>query len=224
MALGSIARASNLLTLAQISEGEQERGHPEASVALEMVKFGDKDDKEGKPLSWRKRVPTLAAGDVCGWRVKNISSFPVDVTLLFLDADFNVASLFPRSGSLTNNRLASGESILAARAKVNAKTTGIEHVVMIANRSGEAPIDFSFLGSTTIEDARGATRSGVESTLTTPLGLLFQKAFFSEGNQRGLSIREINRFVMRRLSWQVRPKGGLEFDDDQDADESSGSR
>ncbi len=220
-AIISIARAGKLLTLAQISEGQQEQGRAEAQVSLKILKFADPKDKVGVPLSWKKEVPTLEAGDLCGWSVSNASAFPVDVTLLYIDSDFNIRSLFPRPGSQTDNRLAPGQTISAGRAKVNAVTTGIEHVMLIATRGGETPIDFSFLESSTIEAVREAVRRGVEPTLATPLGMLFQSSFFGEGNQRGMSVREINRYVMRRWSWQVKPvtKGGLSSE----ADESSSS-
>ena len=97
------------------------------------------------------------------------------------------------------------QSLVAGRAKITADTTGVEHVVLIATRGEGRPIDFSMLESHTLQLALESSRGPGDATFDTALGKLFQSAFYGEGQQRGLTIKEIDQYPLRTISWRVRP-------------------
>jgi serine/threonine protein kinase len=207
--LSGLARAGNLLTVARLSDGEFARGRAKFDVDLEMLRFKDAADKVGTPLVRRGDVPVARAGDQIGWRVRNRSAEPVDVTLLYIDSDSDIVSIFPRLGSRADNRLAPNQSLLMGRAKVDAKTTGIEHVILLTAPGRGEPIDFSVLENHTLELARAATRGASDPTFDTAMGRIFQNALYGEGKQegkrQGLTVQEIDEFPIRALSWRVMP-------------------
>jgi hypothetical protein len=206
--LTALARAGNLLTLAQLSAGEFERGQAAMKVDVEMLRFKTAADRVGVPLPRQGGVPLAQAGDQVGWRITNHSATPVDVTLLYIDSDSNIVAVFPRLGSAVTNRLEPKQSLVVGRAQVNAATTGLEHVVLIAAPGSGEPIDFSVLENHSWELARGATRGAGDPTFDTAVGKLFANALYGEGKQRGLTIHEIDQFPLRALSWRVAPASG----------------
>jgi serine/threonine protein kinase len=207
--LSAMARANNLLTMARLSEGEFARGRARFDVDLEMLRFKDAADKKGMPLTRQGNVPIAQEGDRIGWRMKNRSAEPVDVTLLYIDSDSNIVSIFPRLGSQADNRLAPNQSLVTSHARVNAKTTGIEHVVLLTAPGHGEPIDFSILESHSLEMARAATRGAGDPTFDTAVGRVFQSSLYGEaqpeGKQQGLTVHEIDEFPIRALSWRVVP-------------------
>ncbi len=154
-------------------------------------------------------VPIAKEGDRIGWRMKNRSAEPVDVTLLYIDSDSNIVSIFPRLGSQADNRLGPNQILVTSQAKVDAKTTGIEHVVLLTAPGHGEPIDFSILENHSLELARAATRSAQDPTFDTAVGRLFQSLFYGEaqpeGKQQGLTVHEIDEFPICALSWRVVP-------------------
>jgi serine/threonine protein kinase/formylglycine-generating enzyme required for sulfatase activity len=203
--LSAMARATKLLALARLVEGEQQRGHADLPVDLEMLKFSDEDDRTGSPLAARGATTEMTTGDAVGWRIKNRGAAPIDATLLYVDSHCNIVSIFPRIGSRADNRLTPSQSLVAGRAKITADTTGVEHVVLIATRGEGRPIDFSVLESHTLQLALESSRGPADATFDTALGKLFQSAFYGEGQQRGLTIKEIDQYPLRTISWRVRP-------------------
>ena len=173
-----------------------------------MLRLKDAQDQVGVPAPRQGGVPLAQSGDRVGWRVTNRSASPVDVTLLYIDSDSNIAAVFPRLGSGASNRLAPQQSLLTGRSKVTATATGLEHVVLIAAPGSGEPIDFSVLENHSWQLARGATRGPGDPTFDTAVGKLFASALYGEGKQRGLTIQEIDQFPLRALSWRVAPASG----------------
>ncbi len=208
--MGAVARTNHLLALARVSTAEMERDQKDGNVKLEMLKFADANDAEGTALSWLDGPPQLMPGDKVGWRLTNLTDAPVDATLLFIDSELNTRAVFPRTVSKDDNRLAPHGSVLTAKARVTASTSGVEHAVLISVAAGKQVADFSFLEGQSLETAFSTSRGAddVKWTLETPLGKLLQNAVYGVGQQHGLSISDINKFPIRSLSWRVAPATG----------------
>jgi hypothetical protein len=201
--LTKIARARNLLKLVS---GASDTAVEDLEV--EMVKLKDKNDKKGEKLKWGAKGLVLQPGDWVSWRVSNRGLMTLDVTLLFIDSGYGIAPLFPRRGAAGSgeNRFLPGQSHLLPPVRVNPKTVGLEHVVVIAVKGEGQPIDFTCLAQPTLEKAEeSATRGAGKKALDSPLGGLLKKALYAQGASRGLDMVEADTQVLRLLSWSVPP-------------------
>lgn len=206
--LSTIARARNLLALA--TAASTERGDPDNStnVKIELVRYRAKQPGAFDMVEWSSGGRELHKGDKISFRITNSGRYAADVTLLFVDSAYGIAAVFPERGTSGDNRLRPGKSLLTPRVTVNAQTTGLEHVVMIAvkTQTEEQPVDFSFLAQPNLQQARLKAPPGQRMRgLDSPLGLLLQNALYGEGNQRGLTRELVNDYCIRILSWTTLP-------------------
>ncbi len=174
-----------------------------------MLKLSGPQDRTGTVLPIGES-PKLTAGDWVSWRLTNQSNSPMDVTLLYIDSKMEFMAVFPRIGSSADNRLIPHASLMAAKARVTVDTQGAEHVVMIWTAAGPTLCDFSFLSIGSLEPALSTPEgtATVQHALDTPLGKLLENAFYGKGQQRSMSVGDINRFPVRSLSWRVVPAAG----------------
>jgi hypothetical protein len=205
--LRRIARYHQLLRIVG-KQGQQDRpGLDDVVVDLELRRLKSPEDEEGTPLEDRNGRPDFREGDVVGFLVTNRGLVPADVTLLFLDSDFYIEPLFPANPS-TDNRLIPHQKLLR-RARINASTTGEEHVALIAVKAKDDPLpaDFTFLVQPRIERAKGQGQSrGIDASrgFDSPLGQLVQNAIYAHGTtRRGLDQMELRNFSMRLVSWRT---------------------
>ncbi|MCC6418852.1 MAG: caspase family protein [Gemmataceae bacterium] len=207
-ALERIHRAQGLLALGAAPAEEVARGEAAVDVEAVMLKLRGKADPRGEPVAWKDRGVQLAAGDHVAWRLTNRSRFAVDVSLLFIDSGHGIYAVFPRPGTTADNRLLPGQTFRTGAVRVNAKTTGLEHMLVIAVRADGPPVDFTCLAQPTLERAeQAATRGAARQTLASPLGRLFQNALYARGATRGLDAEAIDNHALRLLSWRVVPGG-----------------
>jgi hypothetical protein len=196
--LNRIARARNLLRL---TTPGREPGSG-VKVQLTMLKLKDEDDPVGQKLVWQKDGLTLKHGEVVAWDVTNLGRTAVDVTVLFVDSAYGIEAVFPAKGTTSQNRFAPGKTRRLTTATVNAeKSSGWEHMVVIAVRAEGIPIDFTFLEQPSLPQA-------VPREAKTPLGLLLQNACFAQGRTRGVRYQVMEDYTIRVLSWRVLPKQG----------------
>jgi Caspase domain len=203
--LTKIARARNLLKLVSVPSATAE---DQADLEIEMVKLKDKTDKKGEKLQWEKKGLALKPGDLVGWRVTNRGKTILDVTLLFIDSSYGIDSVFPRRSQAGSgeNRFVPGQSFLVGPARVDPKTVGLEHMLMIAVKGEGQPVDFTCLAQPSLEKAEyAATRGGGKPALATPLGRLLKNAVYAQGASRGINMVEADTQVLRLLSWTVAP-------------------
>jgi hypothetical protein len=202
--LTKITRVRNLLKLVS---GASNSAADDLEVT--MVKLKDQNDKKGEPLKWGAQGLVLQPGDWVSWRLTNRGKVPLDVTLLFIDSGYGIAPLFPRRGTAGSgeNRFRPGQSHLLPPVRVNHKTVGLEHVVLIAVKGEGQPIDFTCLAQPKLEKAEeAATRGGGNRALASPLGGLLKKALYAQGASRGLDMVEADTQVFRLLTWSVPPQ------------------
>ncbi|MBY0524642.1 MAG: caspase family protein [Gemmataceae bacterium] len=214
--LGTIARARSLVSLAGAVDGERRRGDGGPDVVVELWRFpGERG--EGRAVPWDGRGLTLEAGDWIGFRIQNKSKFTVDVSLLFVDASYGIAPYFPEPGVATDNRIAPGATIFSPRARVNDKTTGLEHVVVIVVKSQfEQALNFGCLAQPSLEKARAVDATQRAPAIDTPLAQLLQHGLYGAGQTRGLTRTTMDDHSLRLISWQTGPQGarGSDVPDD----------
>ena len=212
--LTRIARFKHLLRIAGDTRAEPLLGGSDVDVGVELLRSANEADRVGKPVVWQGREIEFREGDIAGFRVRNLSREPIDVTVLFLDSGFGIEPLFPRIPGADNRlppaqatSLPPDRSALTRWFRVTAKTVGLEHLVVIAvkARAEDLPADFSFLAQETMPRARGlkGVRGNEERTIDSPLGRLFQNALYGEGTTRGASSLDIDDYALRLLSWRT---------------------
>jgi len=153
-ALGKVARASTLLGNASFAPS------PDAALDVQLLvrRRGKPDFEKLSVLELRDR---LYAGDRLRLELTNKWNEAVDVTALFVDAEWGIEPVIP-SAAQAGNRLAPGLTI-AVEATVTPVTTGVEHMVVIAVPAESAsPASFAFLrqsGISSLDPVRGGSVS-----------------------------------------------------------------
>lgn len=187
--LQGIYRHQNLLRLAA-----SWLSPPDAGFRLDLVSCPE-DSGACRPVPSGAR---LAAGERVKVRIENQGSRELDVTVLFLDAGFGVHSLFPRpTGSY--NRLRPGSRPVELQLRINAETTGREHLFGLAlpAEAGTPPLDLSWLSQPT------APLLGLRGEFSSPLHQLLLHAAFGIGSTRGMPLSEESAAVLRLISWET---------------------
>ncbi|HQZ69693.1 MAG TPA: hypothetical protein PLY87_31625, partial [Planctomycetaceae bacterium] len=144
--------------------------------------------------------PVIYQGDRLSLSVKNIGRVPADVTLLYVDSSYAIDCYFPRNGEL--NRLSPGDTLKLPGAKIDEKTIGKEHLLLIALK-GEGPqVDFEALAQVGLLKSRAV---GGESK--SALARLLTRGLHGKGTTRALSRDEsVDNYILRIQSWQVMPR------------------
>ena len=138
-------------------------------------------------------------GDRLSFRMENTGRQPIDVTLLYIDSNYGIYCVYPRSGE--NNRLQPGDRLLVPPSVIDGTTIGLEHLALIAVRGQGPSVDFSLLEQDSLEEAksRGVTPEAMQS----PLGMLMKSALYGDGKPRGLSRTDVDSSFMQLISWRV---------------------
>jgi hypothetical protein len=165
-------------------------------------------DGGGDPIPIRpeKGQIDFKDGDRFGVRLTNRGREAVYVTLLFIDAEYGITSIFPKPGTTANNRLLAEESIPVGTGTVRAKTVGLERFVLITvtAKGGEQPMDFSCLEQPSIAKARALDK---QSALDSPLGKMFQNALYGRGKERHVTMDQGIDYSLKVLTWHTSPRG-----------------
>ena len=198
--LESIARATNLIELAEQDTKDSE-GHLKLDVELRQLV--DSNDQTGEKVD---ADSSLYEGTSIGFHVKNPNSFPVFVTVLFVDSRHRIHALFPRAGGPTGHLEASGASgdaCMAVRGTVDASDKGMERLIVLGVKEqpqSRLP-DFSFLA----QSAPPAARSD-----QSPLQQLTTAAVFGGGdrtlNDKDKVEQPVEEHVFRVLRWPTATK------------------
>jgi S1-C subfamily serine protease len=170
-------------------------------VELTMYKLRHRYDKSGEPIRADRGRPVLRPGEWVAWKMTNHSDFPVNVALFFIDAEYHVRTVFPPPG-ITDNQIDGKKVRWFGPAQVNAKTTGIERVLLLAVRSHGAPVDLGVLAEPRWDAQRG---DGMES----PLQRLLKDSVFPDGGVRGMNT-DVESYAGRTVAWRVMAVAGRE--------------
>jgi hypothetical protein len=202
-ALSKISRGENLLKIAGAATTVSDDSDGlKVTLELTVTPRGSTVPRTFNPAAGGL---ALHDGDHVRFRIRNGSDpnggRQADVTLLFLDADYAVAPLYPRGATVGENRIGPGQ-YRDYSDTVRANTTGTERVLLIAQDGAASPVptDFSWLEETGI--ARGAAR-GVGAD--TELAQLLIRSHFQQGGpaSRGLGGGDAARTFMQVITWDT---------------------
>ena len=203
-ALQRIYRWRNLRRIAgQLAVPDSETGEGDTGTLDPRIRVSLLRASERRKGEWVRTSPGERLQDGAHLRIKmeNTGRVALDVTLLVLDADFGITSLFPSAkGEQIDNRLGGGQTLTLGigRTRSDPKitvnlgdTAGPEYLVAIAvpAAGSRLPSDFSWLQQSMLARAKsvGQTRGGGHS-LESPLGRLLRTASYGEGGTRGLGL------------------------------------
>jgi hypothetical protein len=176
--LKKISRASNLSRLSSYVD-------PEADLEIDVMRFTAADEP-GKRLLEDSAVPRLKAGDSVQFIVRNTGKVPLDVTLLYVDANFGIIPIFPRPDQELDNRIEAGSQRALPRETISADPLGWESVVAIGVESTPRHENFRLLAQESLPEA---LRSG--DSPRSPLRMLLESAL--HGTRSGATGTEDDR-------------------------------
>lgn len=146
------------------------------------------------------KILTLSGGDIMTLSVENKSHSAVDVTILFIDSEYGITSMYPAEYGEINRIEAGGNDWLEL--ELYADTIGIERLVIIATeaKSNAMMKDFSFLAQPRLPRTRGSKRNLYDLFLEAGFGV-------QKPGTRGAKIRKgLNQTVIKVFSWKIAPK------------------
>jgi hypothetical protein len=136
-----IAHAQNLVRLAAdvsaIGPADSKK-----SLVVNLVSVRDASDAEGQVITAGPEGFELHPGDLVGVRAENHTSAPLDITLLYVDAQSGVTPVYPTAGS--GNRVFPGEKLMLFSSAMS-EPLGIEHLVVVAVPGNGPPTNFRLL-------------------------------------------------------------------------------
>ena len=187
-----IGRAYNLKRLA-VSESMSDGNLQVPRIEFEIRRKNESVDKENGSASEKQ---SFKDGEELQIVIRNPCPFAVDATLLYIDQNFEIASLFPNTAEI--NRLEKKEE-RSFVSHVTADRDSMEHIVVLALR-GIGPIqDFASLCQPGIKGTSRAPGGSGES----PLQKLLGKALGNGSQTRGLSRPPVPQHSMQIYSWEV---------------------
>ena len=119
---------------------------------------------DGRPIFTvigTEETPELHHLDPISFRFRNTGNDTLDVTLLEVDSDYGIATLFPSASTTTDNILAPKAEITTLPDKFDAETDSVSHLIVIAikSRPGQ-PLDFSLFDQPSLEKIKDANPQG----------------------------------------------------------------
>lgn len=205
--LKRIARVHRLLKVCGVCQNEAQRGwlsdllgEKKCDLTTRLQRI-DQDSQKASPIEWSKHGMTLVNGDIVALQVKNTGKERIDFSVLFVDSRFGITPLFPEPGTVADNRLNPGASLMVGPMRVQDDSLGVEHLVVVATLAKGQPVDFSWLAQDSIEQAKTATRGA--GGFQHPIGQLMQSVLFSGSKVRGMKMAESEEVRFQVLSWQT---------------------
>ncbi|PWG65806.1 caspase family protein [Spiribacter halobius] len=188
-ALGRVSRVRNLLRVARQSASA---AAPALETALHVRPIGREGDgracewlyaPEPPPDSERHRAGReleLTAGDCVSLVITNRGRSPVDITVLFVDAQFGITALWPGPRQLYNGRIEADGRIAVGEFAAHADTVGREQLIVLGVKveAASQPADLRFLAQAGVR-----TRSAAPSR---PLEALLAEGGFGASRTRGM--------------------------------------
>lgn len=197
--LRRVARATNLLRVA--NQYAMDPGTDGFRSRLLVQRGGT-----GNPVPIdASDLPELSPGDVLAVEAENLGRFPVDVTILAIDANYGVQALFPTPAH-PGNRLQPGSPLrpLGDGAEVGDDAYGIERLVVLATRqegtSGGAS-DFRYLA----DDAGASPATRGVGGAATDGGMLDRAMLGTTTSTRGVGRRQ-DTLSVQVFSWRTIPR------------------
>jgi hypothetical protein len=203
--LGKIARVQHLLSLSEPVDGGRIASGA-VNVQLELLLHKGEMDRIGTPIDLTQGAVKLGPGELLGFKIHNNGRTAADATLLYIDEQYGISSWFPKTGTITDNRLQPGASIGPPdirRAELEPGTIGMQHMVLVATVGEGFPQSFTWLEQPSIQKVRDVPK-GERGGLESDLEKLFAHALYGEGNTRAIKEERAANYAIRTISWQFK--------------------
>ena len=152
--LQSVAKITNLLRLASLNLGK-----PSPVPLSTTVRIRKRDGSES--VFRRDNVPALHHGDRLFVTLSNTGDKPIDATVLFVDGQYGLQTIFPAPGE--TNRVQKGESasfgmeIITRTETEQVIAVGRERLIVIVTEgTGRYPASFAFLARDKLQPTRSS--------------------------------------------------------------------
>ena len=145
--LRRIARAANLARLSSYVD-------PEAALKIQVLRY-QTDAVTATPLLANGGAPAVRAGERLQFIVRNTGTLPLDVTLLYIDANSGIWPLFPLTDRELDNRIDPGRDRALEPVEITADPLGWESVIAIGVESTPRHENFRQLAQESLPDGRG---------------------------------------------------------------------
>ncbi len=196
--LQTIARAHHLTSL----ETSRQVNSAALSIALEIYRFRDTDDRTGELVAWGPHGLVLHPGEWIAFSATNRSPHTVDLTLLFIDSSYGIRPLFPRSNH--SNRLQPGERAFPIyRTRLNDATLGGESVVAIAVKAAGPIQSFVALAQPSLARYRAQQQTRGQRA-GSPLTELLERALYGAAHRRNVGAMPAEDYAIAVLPWITR--------------------
>jgi hypothetical protein len=188
--LQRIGKALNLMRISSQLSSSGGAGTSTLEVAMTLLRKGNT-----QVALTSNTAPAFLDGDTIEVTLKNKNRAAIDLTALYVDADYGISVLFPHQSGV-NNRIEAGASH-SFKIEIHDDTVGLERLVLVAveARANSDRYDFSFMAQAKLERTRG----GAEDEI----GSLFQAAGF--GDDQGIVTRGGKAALPGRTQMQVFP-------------------
>jgi len=187
--LSRIARAANLARLSSYVD-------PDAGLRIDVLRH--ETDAAAKSLLAGSGEPSVKAGERLQFIVKNTGTVPLDLTMLYVDANFGIFPLFPRTDAELDNRLDPGRERVLEPAEINDDPFGWESVVAIGVESTPRHENFRLLTQESLAEVRGGSDWPPSAIRT-----LLESAVFGTRGAPTRSVPDRGRFAIAQTWFRV---------------------
>ena len=158
------------------------------------------------------QIPSLRDCDEIAVDVENLGERPIDLTLLFISADFAIDPLFPYDGEVNrieaHGRLPIQPFMVRARDAATGEplTTGRERILFIAVEAEKNAhqAEFTFLAQKELPKSRGGTKGGGLLALLEEAGFAASgKEEQSRGGIQRTPVTALDKADIRVLNWET---------------------
>ena len=204
--LTRIARAKNLLYVATESQNLRYRGveSDDVKVDVELRRLRDSNDKQGELVYADGKPATFRDGDSIQLKVTNRGQSTVDLTVLCVTSEHGIIDFFPAPHEVFKNQLSPTGKPYVLRLKVEANTLGQEHLVVLAVRGKEPPVNFTWLAQPSL--ARASMTRGANDGATSHLARMLQDAMLGTQQTRGNDRTDAEDVAFSVLTWETLPR------------------
>jgi hypothetical protein len=192
-ALRKIARAWNLMRLATTNSP--------LPLTLQVSRFAQSAGGTGRPLFATPDDIVVRKDEHLEFRVTNRSPVPIDVTLLYIDANYGITAWFPNANQFGDMKILPGQDrVVGARGEV-ITPFGWESTVAIAVESSLMPQDFTVLAQEGLTEVRGGQTRGEARS---PLWQLLCEASACQSGTRGIApAGSLGQFGVKLVTWRT---------------------
>jgi hypothetical protein len=193
--LDRIVHAQNLRRIASLNEGIGLAGVPcEITIQRQSPTGGEHDDGSGA-------IRPQHLPGVLEISISNPNDFAIDVTLLYIDADFGVSIVYPRPGRDDIRLPAHSARPRPFQLELTDAPVGVESLIAIVMPGEGQAISFDMLTRESI--AESVAMRDAERLVDTPLGAFLRDATYQVARDGAVTQPVESNYSMQIFTWEV---------------------